>query len=95
MKKGFSLDQSFYDYQVSAGTAFGYFRLTSDSFSKNDKPYLKCDDNLCAKIQKNLKAKAKGSRIIGVSWFRIYILLKGFFVNVLSNSFYNIKMEHS
>ncbi len=61
MKKGFSLDQSFYDYQVSAGTAFGYFRLTSDSFSKNDKPYLKCDDNLCEKIQKKLKAKAKGS----------------------------------
>ena len=69
VKKGFSLDQSYYDYQVSAGTAFGYFRLTSDSFSKNDKPYLKCDDNLCAKIQKKLKAKAKGSRIIGVSWF--------------------------
>ena len=66
--KDVDVDESLYDAQAPAGTAFGFLRQEDQSFLDNKKPYLTSDSRVRNILRGRLNEMGPGAKIVGISW---------------------------
>ena len=66
--KDADVDESLYDAQAPAGTAFGFLRQEDQSFLDNKKPYLTSDSQMRNVLVSRLNEMGSGAKIVGISW---------------------------
>ena len=66
--KDVDVDESLYDAQAPAGTAFGFLRQEDQSFLDNKKPYLTSDSQVRNILRGRLNEMGPGAKIVGISW---------------------------
>ena len=66
--KDVDVDESLYDAQAPAGTAFGFLRQEDQSFLDNKKPYLTSDSRVRNILRGRLNEMGPGEKIVGISW---------------------------
>jgi len=66
--KDVDVDESLYDAQAPAGTAFGFLRQEDQSFLDNKKPYLTSDSQMRNILRGRLNEIGPGAKIVGISW---------------------------
>lgn len=65
--KGNLISEDEYDFQVSMGSAQGFFRRNLHDFNEAAKPFLRCDVSFSLKLRSDIASDSR-RKLVGISW---------------------------